>query len=229
MKQFEIEARQDWPQIAMSVQCPIEGGCGAPIGSMCMERLAGTPKERADFHASRKAAARIAWELGKLGKIEKTDEHIAEDLDKLVSALVPRLSFIKISFTKGDVMAEGPVTLAQGQSTTATIDYFDQNGNIMSPSSTFTPPTVTYSIDNPAFATSVPQSDGQSDLVTYVSAGVANLTATVAGPNGTLTDTETVTCQPAVVATPVLSSIKINFAAPVAAAPAPPAPAVKRG
>ena len=219
MRQFEIEARPDWPQIAVSVSCEM---CGAPKGQMCMERLAGTPKQRADYHAARKQSAKIAWELG---QIESTEQRIASDLDKLVAALPQKLSFIKIRF-KGVSMPEGPVTLAQGQSSTATIDYFDQNGNLMSPSSTFTPPTVTYTIDNSAIATSVPQSDGQSDLVTWASAGIANLTATVAGPNGTLTDTETVTCQPAVVTTPVLSSIKINFSSPVAAAP--PAPAVKK-
>ena len=108
---------------------------------------------------------------------------------------------------------QGPVTLNQGQTTTATVLYFDQNGAPMP--STFVPPAVTYSIDNAAIATSTPASDGQSDLITYVSGGVANLTATVLGPNGTnLTDTETVTCTPPVQGSPVLSSIKIAFSTP---------------
>jgi hypothetical protein len=208
MRMTEMESRPDWRDIALAAQCPT---CFANVGSMCIDMgQSGTKTSRLDFHASRKQSAKILWELK---QIERTDEHIADDLDKLVAALPQKLSFIKIRF-KGASMPEGPVTLAQGQSSTATIDYFDQNGNLMSPSSTFTPPTVTYTIDNSAIATSVPQPDGQSDLVTWVSAGIANLTATVAGPNGTLTDTETVTCQPAVVATPVLSSIKINFSAP---------------
>jgi hypothetical protein len=162
-----------------------------------------------------------------LKQIERTEGRIEEDLDKLVDALPRRLSSIKIHFSKkGEVMPQGPVVLAQGQSATATIDYIDQNGNLMSPSSTFTPPDVTYTIDTPAFASSVPGADKQSDLLTWLSAGVANLTATVAGPNGPLTDTETVTCQPGTVTTPVLSAIKINTTAPFPAAP--PAPAVRK-
>lgn len=213
-----MEGRPDWHQIATSIVCEM---CGAAIGQMCIEQLPGTPKARADYHAGRKQSAKILWELK---QIERTEERIEDDLDKLVGR---KLSFIKIRF-KGAHMPEGPVVLQQGQSSTATIDYFDQNGNLMSPSSTFTPPTVTYAIDNEAVASSAPGTDGQSDLVTWVSAGVANLTATVQGPNGALTDTETVTCQPGVVATPVLSSIKINFSAPSAAAPPAAAPAVKK-
>jgi hypothetical protein len=46
--------------------------------------------------------------------------------------------------------------------------------------------------------------------VTSLAAGVANLTATVAGPNGPLTDTEAITN----VAPQVLTSVQIQFSAP---------------
>src|SRR5258708_2022080 len=159
---------------------------------MCTERLSGTPKLRMDFHAARKQSAKMQWELK---HIERTEERIEEDLDKLVDALPRRLSFIKIRF-KGATMPQGPVTLQQGQSSTATVDYFDQNGNQMSPSSTFTPPTVTYKIDHPEFASSNPLADGQSDLETWVAEGVANLTAVVQGPHGPPSLTRPATCRP---------------------------------
>jgi hypothetical protein len=148
---------------------------------------------------------------------ERLLEHIARDLDKLVNALVPRLSFVKIAFEKKGAVnmppVQGPVVLNQGQATQATLLYFDQTGNPMPAG--FVPPAVTYAIDNPAIASSAPESDGQTDDIAYVSAGVANLTATVQGPNGPLSDTETVTCNPVVVPPPVLSSVKIAFTAPV--------------
>ncbi|HXN71521.1 MAG TPA: hypothetical protein VN861_03095 [Candidatus Acidoferrales bacterium] len=156
--------------------------------------------------------------LDELREIERTDQRIEADLDKLVGALVPRLSFIKIAFQpprglQGDVMAEGPVVLASGQLTTASIDYFDQTGAPMP--ATFVPPNITFAIDNPAIATSTPNPDNQTDVVAYVSAGVANLTASCTSAEGlALTDTETVTCSPVVLPPPVLSSIKVNFAAP---------------
>jgi hypothetical protein len=79
----------------------------------------------------------------------------------------------------------------------------------------FVPPNITFLIDNPALASSTPNADNQTDVVTYVSAGVANLTASCTSAEGlALTDTETVTCSPVVVPPPVLSSIKINFTAP---------------
>lgn len=107
---------------------------------------------------------------------------------------------------------QGPVILNQGQSTVATVLYFDQTGAPMP--STFVPPPVSFLIDNSTIASSTPGADNQSDTVAYVAAGVANLTATVTGPNGPLTDTETVTCNPVVVPPPVLSSIKIDFSTP---------------
>jgi hypothetical protein len=132
-------------------------------------------------------------------------------LTEIRDDLRPKLSAIEIRF--GDNMAQGPVTLSSGQSTTATVLYFDQTGAPMP--STFVPPTVTYTIDNAAIASSTPGADGQSDLVTYVSAGVANLTAAVTSAEGlALSDTETVTCSPVVTPPPVLSSVKINFSTP---------------
>lgn len=110
-------------------------------------------------------------------------------------------------------MPQGPVTLASGQSTVATVLYFDQTGAPMP--STFVPPAVTFAIDNSAVASSTPGADGQSDTVAYVSAGVANLTASVTSAEGlALTDTETVTCSPVVLPPPVLSSIKVSFSTP---------------
>jgi hypothetical protein len=169
-------------------------------------------------------------------RIEDEELRVLRDIDhtehEILDRLSPKLTFIKISFLRGEFMAEGPVTLQVGQSTIASIDYFDQNGNLMPP--TFVPPNVTYSIDQPTIASSTPNADNQTDAVAYVAAGVANLTATVAGPNGPLTDTETVTCVAGVTAPPVLSSIKINFAAPTpaslsAAKPAPNAPPLIKG
>jgi hypothetical protein len=140
-------------------------------------------------------------EIGLLRDIDRTERKILEQLE-------PRLSFIKIKFQRGKIMAEGPVTLSVGQKTTASIDGFDQNG---APYLGVIPP-VTFSIDNSAIASSTPNSDGVTDVVAGISAGVANLTATLTNAAGTkLTDTETVTVTAVV---PVLSSIKVSFSAP---------------
>jgi hypothetical protein len=137
-------------------------------------------------------------------------------VDKVLARyfLQPHLAFIKLVFTQQKeekLMAgiQGPVTLSVGQSTTASVLGFDQFGNPMP--SDFVMPPVTFSIDNSALATSTPNADGVTDVIAAVAAGVANLTASVSGPNGTLTDTETVTVTPAVVVPPVLSSIKVAF------------------
>lgn len=149
-------------------------------------------------------------ELEELKRIERTDERILEVEERIAGFLKPKLSFIKIAFRRINMsVVQGPVTLNPGQSSNATVLYFDTNGNPM-PSS-FVPPPVTYAIDNSAIASSAPQADGQTDLVTYVAAGVANLTATVQGPNGVLTDTETVTCT---AAQAILGAIKIGFSTP---------------
>lgn len=109
-------------------------------------------------------------------------------------------------------MAQGPVVLNAGQSTVATVLYFDQSGNPMPAS--FVPPSVTFTIDNSSIASSTPI-DAQSSTVAYVAAGVANLTAAVTSAEGlSLTDTETVTCNPVVTPPPILSSVKISFSAP---------------
>lgn len=135
---------------------------------------------------------------------------ILERENEILARMRPYLAFIKIRFTRSNGMAtQGPVVLNPGQSTVATVLYFDQSGNPMGAG--FTPPTVTYAIDNASIASSTPEADGQSDDVAYVSAGVANLTATVQGPTGPLTDTETVTCN---AAPQVLSSVKIAFSTP---------------
>lgn len=131
----------------------------------------------------------------------------------------PKLYSIKIVFTalstqKGvsPMATVGPVTLTTaGQVVTASIAGFDQLGNPW----TGTIPPVTYAIDNSAIATSVPNADDLTDAVTAVSNGVANLTASLTSAEGlALTDTESITVAIPVVPppTPVLSSIKIQFA-----------------
>lgn len=118
----------------------------------------------------------------------------------------PKISSIKIKF--GGIMPEGPVTLNVGQSTTASVDGFDQFGAAW----TGAIPPVTYAVDNAAIASSTPNADGLTDVVAGVAPGVANLTASLTTAEGlALTDTESVT----VLAVPsVLSSIKVNFTAP---------------
>ncbi len=130
----------------------------------------------------------------------------------------PHLSSIEIAFTRRTHMATvGPVTLEQGQSAIASLVYKDQFGQPMP--DTFVPPPASYTIDNPAIASSTPDADGQHDVVAWVSGGAANLSASVLGPAGAnLTDTKTVTCVPPVVDAPVLSSIEIAFDAPAAPA-----------
>jgi hypothetical protein len=133
----------------------------------------------------------------------------------------PTLAFIKIAFyqPKEETMSTtapvpsqstaGPVVLTVGQSTTASVLGFDQNGNPMP--TDFVMPPVSFSVDSASFASSTPNSDGVTDAIVGVAEGVANLTASVTGPNGTLTDTETITVTAAVVTPPVLSSIKVAF------------------
>lgn len=125
----------------------------------------------------------------------------------------PQLTTIKLKFTTGGIMAEGPVVLSSGQSTTATLDFFDAVGNPMPAG--FVPPVVTFTIDNAAVASSTPGADGQSDVVAYVAAGTAKLTASVTSAEGlALSDTETVTCSPVVLLPPVLTSVRLNFGTP---------------
>jgi hypothetical protein len=138
----------------------------------------------------------------------------------------PTLSFLRIAFAPASYLSpnpcppgdstmnpeQGPISLTVGQTTTASVVGFDQFGNPMP--SDFVMPPVTFSIDTPAIASSTPDADGLTDAIVGVSPGVANLTASVSGPNGTLTDTETVTVIPAVQEAPVLSSVKVAFTEP---------------
>ena len=108
----------------------------------------------------------------------------------------------------------GPITLTTpGQTVTATVVGYDQFGNVFT--GTIPTPTFTSSDSTGAFATF----DASTGLVTAVANGVVSITATVtatdaAGAPTTLTDTETVTIAIPVVTppTPVLSSIKVEFA-----------------
>jgi len=120
-----------------------------------------------------------------------------------------RLTSIKIRF--GGTMPEGPVTLNVGQSTTASVDGFDQFGNPW----TGAIPTVTYSIDNSTIASSTPNPDNLTDVVVGLAAGTANLTATLTTAEGlSLSDTQSVTVNSVPPPVPVLSSIKLNFSTP---------------
>lgn len=115
-----------------------------------------------------------------------------------------KLSYIKIAIG-GKFMSQGPVTLTVGQKTKATVVGFDQNGAIFSGP---IPPAV-YTLDNTALDSSTPDGANGDDIVS-LSAGVANLTATLTSAEGlVLSDTETIT-NTAIV--PVLSSVKIDFA-----------------
>lgn len=104
-------------------------------------------------------------------------------------------------------MASDPITLTVGQTVVATVVGFDQFGKPFNGSI----PTPSWSIDQPSFDTiAVDATNSANEDVTSVAAGVANLTATVSGPAGPLTDTETITN----VAPQVLTSIQIQFSAP---------------
>ena len=142
-------------------------------------------------------------------------KHLSHSIGRLERELIiPRLVRIQLTFTsKGAIMATaGPVTLTTaGQVVTASVLGFDQFGNPW----TGAIPPVTFSIDNPAIATSTPNADGETDVVEAVANGVANLTASLTTAEGlALTDTETVTVNiatPPPPPTPVLSSIKVAF------------------
>jgi hypothetical protein len=153
-----------------------------------------------------------------LERILQEEERIERTEERIEAQITPRLASIKIAFTvtKGvppmSSPVAGPVVLTTaGQQAIASILGFDQLGNPW----TGTIPPVSYSIDNPAVATSTPNSDDLTDVVTAVANGVANLSAGLTTAEGTaLSDVETVTVNIPVVPppTPVLSSIKIAFA-----------------
>lgn len=98
-------------------------------------------------------------------------------------------------------MPVGPLTIAAGKTFTATVVGFDQNGAAFNGPI----PTPSFSVDNSAVATV----DATSGAGSALTAGVANVSATVTSAEGlSLSDTETVTVTEVV---PVLSSIKVSL------------------
>lgn len=105
----------------------------------------------------------------------------------------------------------GPVTLNVGQKTTASVVVFDQNGNDMTAKFDFTTNPITWTLDNSTLdseSATGPDSTN-SNVITSLAAGTANLTADVPGVANP-TDTEQVIN----VAPAVATSIKINFSTP---------------
>lgn len=148
-------------------------------------------------------------------------EKVLKFVERIEERTRPKLFRIEIAFTsnpQGVPMSSpvvGPVTLTTaGETATASVVGFDQNGNPW----TGPIPPVTYSIDNPAIATSSPNSDDETDTVTAVANGTANLTASLTTVEGlALSDTEQVIVNipaPPPPPTPVLSSIKVGFTTP---------------
>jgi hypothetical protein len=133
-------------------------------------------------------------------------------LQQIATAVQPppaMLTSIRVGFKKGASMKfiPGPITLATaGEQALAGIIGYDQDGN------EWTGPLATpfqLKGDNDAVATV----DPESGIVTAVANGVMNLTGQYPLGDGTfLTDTETVTVS-IVEVPPVLSSIKVGFAA----------------
>ncbi len=120
----------------------------------------------------------------------------------------PYLNSIKVQFKEGTtpMPTPGPITLTQvGQTATAVVLGFDQNGNAF----TGTMPPATLTSDDSAGA--IVTFDPASGLTTAVANGVANISASLTTAEGlALTDSETVTVA-IVVTPPVLSSIKVAF------------------
>lgn len=143
-----------------------------------------------------------------LREILQTEQASMGYLARIANAL-PTLTSIKIAF-QGATMATpvaGPVTLTSaGQTVTASVLGFDQNGNPF----TGTIPTPVFSSSDTGGA--VITFDPSTGIVTAVANGTAGITASVTSAEGlALTDTETVTVAIPVVA-PVLTSIKVAFA-----------------
>lgn len=154
----------------------------------------------------------LRWQAQLLYRLIQLEE-IGIELDRRIIGDLesePQLKQIRIQF--GGIMPLGPVTLNVGQSATATVVGFDQLGAPW----TGPIPTPTFSVDNPAIASSTPSADGQSAVVLGVSEGVANESASLTTAEGlALSTSETVTVSappPPPPPTPVLSSIKLNFA-----------------
>jgi len=154
-----------------------------------------------------------------LNRIERRESEILRNEAEILYLLTHKLSSIKIQFfnPQGDIMAN-PITLTVGQSTVASVAGFDQFGNPYLGAI----PTPTWSIDQPTFdSIAADATNPANEDVTSLAAGVANLSATVAGPSGPLTDSEAITN----VAPQVLTSIQIQFSTPTSA---PSAAAVKK-
>jgi hypothetical protein len=142
--------------------------------------------------------------------------HVVEDIGRFLFGRHhhQRLSSIKIRFHyhhhhhKGEhEMPSDPITLTVGESVVASVVGFDQNGNPFKGAI----PQPTWSIDNSTFdSIAADATNPANEDVVSLAAGVANLTATVAGPAGPLTDTEAITN----VVPQVLTSIQIQFSAP---------------
>lgn len=135
---------------------------------------------------------------------------ILELLEEILDILRqhPRLTRVQIRF--GDAMADTG-TLAVGQSLTATVQGFDQNGQPFTIDfSTF---KTAWTNGTPAVASDAASADGSSDVITGVSAGVDLFTVSVTRPDGQVI---TSAQQPVTVTAPapVLTSVKIDFGAP---------------
>jgi hypothetical protein len=145
----------------------------------------------------------------KLDAILRREDEILHEVEEIEQRLRPRLKVIKIQF-QGAIMPVGPITLTTaGQSVTATVVGFDQFGQ------PFTGPIPTPTLTSDDTAGAIVTFDPATGLTTAVANGVANITATLTTAEGlSLSDTETITVAIPVVPppTPVLSSIKVNFA-----------------
>lgn len=162
------------------------------------EELALTKKlledERNDAHRDREQL-----------RLERENNKLLHELIAQLQQLLPHLASVKINF--GGKML-GPVTLTVGDQKVGTLQGFDQNGApfAIDPA---TVQSITWAVDNTTLDSSTPQPDN-STVIVSLAAGVANLTGTLTTTDGkTFSDTETITN---VAQTPVLSSVKIDFA-----------------
>lgn len=104
----------------------------------------------------------------------------------------------------------GPITLLVGATATATLLYFDQNGNPMP--ADFTPPATTFTVDTPSVVSSSPSTDLLSDVLTALAEGTCVVSAVVTTAEGaTLQDSSGITVGAVPPPAAVLSSIKLQF------------------
>lgn len=165
----------------------------------------------------RKLEALMESQLAESDLILESENSILNRLPPPAILSVVRIKFAPSSSTtrKGALpMAEGPITLTVGSSTIASIDGFDQNGAPFNGPI----PTPSWSIDQPGFDSITQDATNPNDQdVTSLSAGVANLSVQLTNTQGTvLKDSEAITN----VVPQVLTSVKINFAAPTGGASA---------